>query len=386
MSKKRFGWIKLLITLGLIGGGVYYYQQQTNQTPPPPQYLTEKVKRGTVAQTVLATGSVQASKEVKVGAQVSGEIKQLHVKIGDKVQKGDLLATLDSRSQNNEHQSALANLEASKANFAAAEVKRNEAQKTFNRRQNLNQSGADTKENLDNAKSALEQAKSALEQAKAEVRRNEIAVENSKLSLGHTKVIAPMDGLVIATAVEEGQSVNSAQNSPTLVTIAQTDTMRIKAEIAEADVNKVQAGMPAYFTLLGNPKKRFVTQIASIDPAPLAISNNSSSSDSAVYYYARLLHDNANGELRIGMTTNVVITLAEAKDALIIPMTALQTTPEGETVRVLKNGSAEVQKVETGLDNGVMVEIRSGLNEGDEVIISQELDDNGMPRRGPRMF
>ncbi|MDO4434891.1 MAG: efflux RND transporter periplasmic adaptor subunit [Cardiobacteriaceae bacterium] len=385
MATKRFGFGKLIMLLAL-AGGAYVYHQQQNQAPQQPTYITEMVRRGKIADTVLATGSVQAMKEVKVGAQVSGEISQLPVKIGDRVKKGDLIATIDSRTQQNEQKSALALLEASKAQLSAAEVKRQEAQQTYNRRQNLNQSGAESKESLDSAKSALEQAKSALEQAKSEVRRYEIALANSQLSLSRTRVLAPIDGVVIAVAVEEGQTVNAVQNSPTLVTLAQTDTMRIKAEIAEADVNKISVGMKAYFTLLGNNKRRFETQIESIDPAPLAISNNTSSSDSAVYYYARLLHENDEGLLRMGMTANVVITIEEAEHALLIPMTAVQNTAEGESVQVVDNGIARSQIIETGLNDGVMVEVKSGLKEGDAVVVSQNRQGTPNMPRTPRMF
>ena len=221
-----------------------------------------------------------------------------------------------------------------------------------------------------------------------------MSLDNAGVTLGYTNVTAPMDGIVISVAVEKGQAVNAVQDSPTLVTIAQTDTMTVEAEIAEADVGELQPGMPAYFTLLGTNKTRYDGVLKSIDPAPLATSNSTTTAtvaaaattETAIYYYGKMDVPNPQGRLRIGMTANMVITVGEAKNVLLIPMTALQTRKDGkgEEVLVAENGKTRAQPVKTGLEDGVNVEILEGLSEGEEVVVSTAVSGaGGLPKGGP---
>ena len=195
-----------------------------------------------------------------------------------------------------------------------------------------------------------------------------------------------MDGVVISVAVEKGQTVNAVQDSPTLVTIAQTNTMTVEAEIAEADVGAVQPGMAAYFTLLGADKTRFEGKLKSIDPAPLATSKNttsasSSSNDTAVYYYGKMDVPNPDGKLRIGMTANMVINVREAKGVLTIPMTALQTNAQGEDeVQVMAaDGKPQPRVVKLGINDGVNTEVVTGLKAGEQVVVSSGSGEGSIP-------
>ena len=376
-----------LVVLLALGAGSFWYWQASRKPADDNggiKYITAPVAKGDIAHTVLASGSLQPLKSVKVGAQVSGEISALYVQIGDQLKQGDPVAEIDASTQQNTRDSAAASLASSKAALTSAQAKLREAQQNFNRQQSLVKKGAAAQETLDAAQATLKAAQSSVEQAKADIRRNQLELDNAGLRLGYTNVTAPMDGVVISVAVEKGQTVNAVQDSPTLATIAQTKTMTVEAEIAEADVGDVKPGMKAYFTLLGADKTRYEGTLKSIDPAPLATSKNTtttaSSSDTAVYYYGKMDVPNPDGKLRIGMTANMVIAVEEAKGVLTIPMTALQTNDKGgDEVRVMIDGKPQPRVVKLGINDGVNTEIKEGLKEGEEVVISSGSGEGSIP-------
>ena len=393
MLRKQSGraGMRFLVILVLLaaGGYVWWHFRAKPDEAGAIKYITAVVKKGDIAQTVLASGSIQPFKSVKVGAQVSGEISALSVKIGDKVKTGDPIAEIDASTQQNTRDSAAASLASSKAALTAAQAKLREAQQNFNRQQEMVKKGAAARESLDAAQATLKSAQSAVDQAKADIRKSQLELDNAGLRLGYTSVTAPMDGVVISVAVEKGQTVNAVQDSPTLVTLAQTNTMTVEAEIAEADVGAVQPGMAAYFTLLGADKTRYEGKLKSIDPAPLATSKNtttttSSSNDTAVYYYGKMDVPNADGKLRIGMTANMVINVREAKGVLTIPMTALQTNSAGaDEVQVMgADGKPQPREVKLGINDGVNTEVTEGLKEGEQVVVSSGTGESSMPMPG----
>ncbi|MBV7434003.1 efflux RND transporter periplasmic adaptor subunit [Cardiobacteriaceae bacterium TAE3-ERU3] len=366
----RKKWLFILLII-VIAASWKYYQYRAEQNAPPP-YLTAAVTRGDIESSVLASGSLEAAKQVDVGAQVSGEISTLSVAIGDVVKAGDLIAEIDASSQINSRNTAQAQLQSQEAGLQSAQAALNEAQQAYDRQRALLRRGAVAKEAVEKANAALQSAKASVEQAKAAVETSRIELNNAGLNLGHTSVTAPIDGTVIAVLVGQGQTVNAVQDVPTLVKIAQTDTMVVKPEIAEADISKVRAGMPAYFSLIGNPARRFDSTLKSIDPAPLSVSNNSKSSDGAVYYYGKMDAANPDNLLRIGMTANVTIITAQAHDVLLVPLTAITPNEQGQdSVQVLVNGEPQSRQVTIGIEDGVNAQVLDGLTEGEEVIISQ---------------
>ena len=377
--------MRFLVVLVLLAAGGYAWWHFREKPPEAGaiKYITAEAKKGDIAQTVLASGSLQPFKSVKVGAQVSGEISALAVQIGDRVKTGDPIAEIDASTQQNTRDSAAAALASSKAAQTAAQAKLREAQQNFNRQQELVKKGAAARETLDAAQATLKSAQSAVEQAKADIRKSQLELDNAGLRLGYTSVTAPMDGVVISVAVEKGQTVNAVQDSPTLVTIAQTNTMTVEAEIAEADVSAVQPGMAAYFTLLGADKTHYEGKLKSIDPAPLATSKNTTSSastETAVYYYGKMDVPNPDGKLRIGMTANMVINVREAKGVLTIPMTALQTNASGEDeVQVMVGGQPQPRVVKLGINDGVNTEVVTGLKAGEQVVVSSGTGEGSIP-------
>ncbi|MGL6430671.1 efflux RND transporter periplasmic adaptor subunit [Aeromonas caviae] len=199
----------------------------------------------------------------------------------------------------------------------------------------------------------------------------EIAVDTARVNLGYTRILAPLSGTVVAMPVEEGQTLNASQSTPTLLKIAQLDTMTVEARISEADVIKVRVGMPVYFTILGNSQRRFEGSLRAIEPAPDTINDDdttSSSDSSAIYYHGLFEVPNQDGQLRISMTAQVYLVVARLKDALVIPAIALQ----GDQVRVVDDGGRiSLRRVKVGLNNKVDAQILSGLSTGERVIVSE---------------
>lgn len=333
-----------------------------------------KVVYGNIAETVLATGKLEAFKKVEVGAQVSGQIEKMYVSIGDTVQNGQILAEIDPRTWHNQLDTAQARLSGDLAQLNSKKAQLTQAKQELARQKALYEVGAVAEKTLQAAQTAYQNANDDLTQIKEQIKQSQINVDTAKLNLGYTKLIAPIDGTVIAAPAEAGQTLNANQNTPNVVIIAQLDKMTVKAEISEADVVRVKPNMPAYFTLLGNQEKKYQATLRRIDPAPQAVSDNGSiSANSAIYYYGLFDVPNPDGVLRIGMTANVVISVQEAKQVLVIPLNMLPqpVNQKTQTVNVLQeNGDIQARQVTLGINDGVLVEVKEGLKEGEEVVLS----------------
>lgn len=335
------------------------------------RYVTEPVKRGNIESTVLATGILQPYKSVLVGAQASGQISKLFVDIGDHVKKGDIIAEIDPRTQENKLKNVEAQIAETKAAQKSITASLDLAKMEFSRQAQMLKDGATSRQLYDSAKNKVATVSAQLEQSKAQLKRLDIALEDAKLELGYTKVTSPIDGVIVNVRVEEGNTLNASMSSPTIATVSQVDKMLLKAEISEADVTKVKPGMRAWFTLVGNSVKKYDTKLDSVDPAPVGVSDGTSSS-SAVYYYGRFTTPNEDGSIKINMTANVNIVLGEAKDVLVVPALALEKSVEEvkNSVKVMNaDGTIKSQPVEIGLTDGINVEIKSGLTEGQKIVL-----------------
>ncbi len=389
-----FGGLCVLILI--FAGWKIFYSSET-ATPP---VITTKVVRMDLEENVLATGTLEASKMVSVGAQVSGQIKSLKVALGDKVQKDQLVAEIDSLTQQNNLLNAQAALQNVRAQFLAAQATLKETEAAFLRQKAMRVHDATSKEKYQAAEASFESAKASVAALEAQIKSAEIAVDTAKVNLGYTNIKAPIDGTVVAIVTEEGQTVNAAQQAPTIIKLAQLDTMTINAKISEADITRVSIGQKVHFTILGEPDHEYEATLRAIEPAPDSISDSSTSSSSsasssstaAIYYNGLFDVPNEDGKLRISMTAEVNIILGEAKGALSIPRTALgKINADGSsTVRVLgADGKQEERKVHVGINNNVNVEIKDGLTEGENVVVSESLNKTGessssvAPRRPP---
>ena len=391
--KKRF-----FILLGLLvaaGAAYYFFSSNSKQETT---YLTESVTRGNVEKTVVASGSVESVNEVDVGAQASGKITKLYVKLGQEIKKGEMIADIDSTTQINTLNTKKAALVSYQAQLKAKKTAYDVALSSYNRLSKLYTQKATSLDSVNTAKSTLDNAKAEMEAIEANIKQAEIEVNTAETNVGYTKITAPMDGTVISVPVSEGQTVNANQTTPTIVTIADLSKMKIKPEISEGDITKVKAGQEVSFTILSDSQTVYHSVIDSVDPANTttsdssstsSLSSSSSSTTSAIYYYANVLIDNPDRTLRIGMTTENNIKIANAKDVLLVSNMAIQKRDGKSFVNVLNDkNQPEPREVGTGVQNDFKTEIKSGLNEGEKVIVSQVANGEqvGSMPRGPRMF
>ena len=393
--KKRFF---ILLGLAVAAGASYYFFSSNNKQETT--YLTESVTRGNVEKTVVASGSVESVNEVDVGAQASGKITKLYIKLGQEIKKGEMIADIDSTTQINTLNTKKAALVSYQAQLKAKKTAYDVALSSYNRLSKLYTQKATSLDSLNTAKSTLDNAKAEMEAIEANIKQAEIEVNTAETNVGYTKITAPMDGTVISVPVSEGQTVNANQTTPTIVTIADLSKMKIKPEISEGDITKVKAGQEVSFTILSDSQTVYHSVIDSVDPANTTTSDSSSTSSStssssssstssAIYYYANVLIDNPDRTLRIGMTTENNIKIANAKDVLLVSNMAIQKRDGKSFVNVLNDkNQSEPREVETGVQSDFHTEIKSGLNEGEKVIVSQVANGEkvGSMPRGPRMF
>ncbi|MBU6951975.1 efflux RND transporter periplasmic adaptor subunit [Hahella sp. HN01] len=366
--------VVIFVVLAAVG-----WNAQSWFEPEPVEYVTAPVEKRDIEQTVLATGVLEGAKQVAVGAQVTGQLKSMNVSVGDRVAKGQLLAEIDPVLQRNELSRAMAELKNAKASRRSREAMLRYYELEFKRQREMNAQAAASVSELENARAQLESAKADIEALEAQISQAEIQVETAKANLGFTKIVAPMDGVVIATKFEQGQTLVSTQEAPTLLILANLDTMTVKAQISEADVTKVKSGQEANFTVLGDPDRQYNGVLRTIKLAPDNISDNGSVSNSttAVYYSGVLEAPNSDYSLRVAMTAQVSIIINRQSQTLSIPISALDPDQEisgaEHKVRVLVNGQPEDRTIETGIRDNVYVQVLSGLNDGDNVILGDSL-------------
>lgn len=383
-------------TLGVIVLALLGYTAYNFMKVEPPTYMTAMPRVMDIKQQVYATGTLAGKVEVDVGAQVSGQIKKLYVKKGDKVRAGDLLCEIDPEIQQNDLRRAEAEEKLIQAQIKSKEAQIEMLEAEHLRQQNLLKRDATSKQNAQQAKADYYMALADLEALKAQYDQAVVSVDDAKTNLSYTRIVAPMDGTVFAIPVEEGQTVNANQTTPTILRLANLDTMTVEAEISEADVVKVTPGMNCQFTIMGMPKRFFNAQLQSIDPAPASAetetsSSSSSSTSEAIYYNALLDVDNPEGILRIDMTAEVVITIAEASQAKAIPISAVQNEDEDSAVVFQLSAdrlTVTPVRVKLGIRDEQYVQV---LNEdfdtsipliiGDDVATAAK---NISPQRGPK--
>ncbi|MCU9999063.1 efflux RND transporter periplasmic adaptor subunit [[Pasteurella] aerogenes] len=387
MTKKHF--FLLFIVIVALAAGYFYYGNKNDKTIT---YLTETVQRGNLQKTVIATGTIRAYNRVEVGAQVSGKIEKIYVTLGQKVKTGDLIAQIDSSTQQNTLDTATAKLASYQAQLKAKKVAYSVAKSSYDRLAKLYAKKSVSLDEFESAKDTLATAEAAIEEIDASIKQAEIEVNDAKTNLGYTKIVAPIDATIISIPVSEGQTVNANQTTPTIVQVADLSKVLIKPEISEGDITKVTAGMEVKFSTLSDPDKIYQATIDSVDPAMTTLTDNeyteSVSDTNAVYYYANVVVENPDNNLRIGMTTQNTITIADVKNTLLIPTMTLKKQNNKVFVNVLTTANqVEQREVQIGLNDDMNTQILSGLTEGEKVVSSQVAAGETVGTvRGPRMF
>ncbi len=404
MPKRKTRLIRIamvIAVLAVLGIGVKWLWFPSAQAP---SYVTAPVTVADIEQTVIATGTLEAINLVSVGAQVSGRVVSLKVDVGAVVESGQLIAEIDSLPQQNTLLNAEAGVRTTQAQRLARVAALKQAELAFARQQQMMAADATPRAEFESAEATLAATRADIAALDAQLAQGKIQVDTARLNLGYTKITAPIDGTIVAVVTREGQTVNANQSAPTIVKLAQLDTLTVKAQISEADVPKVKAGQNVWFTILGEPDQRYYATLRAVEPAPESIASESSGSSSgtstseAVYYNGLFDVPNPDGKLRIAMTAQVNVVLAEAKAALTIPSSALAPVEGGgararagrgdgaraaaaedagapadqRSVRILdEDGNAVTRTVRVGINNNVSAQILEGLGEEDRVITGE---------------
>ena len=314
----RWGFIAAAVLL--LALSVYLYMHFSSKGGQE-TLQTADVTRGDIEVTISAAGKITPKEEVAVGAQVSGQLEKLYVDVGDTVEAGDLLAQIDATIattsvQANEAQ--LKELRASrKQQQASLELLKSEA----DRATMLFEADAMAKADYEAALANYQIAQGKLEAIDAQIERQASTLKADMASLEFTKIYAPISGTVVSLEAVEGQTLNANQTAPTILTIADLTTMTVETDVSEADVLRINKDQPAWFTTLGDSEYRWQTSVRQVLPTPEVLND-------VVLYKALLDVDNPEGRLRSEMTAQVFFVVGSAKDAVLVPVTALQAAPD----------------------------------------------------------
>ncbi|MGN7439581.1 efflux RND transporter periplasmic adaptor subunit [Pseudomonas lactis] len=352
-------------------------------TPGRDALTTVTVTRADIENSVTALGTLQPRRYVDVGAQASGQIRKIHVEAGDQVQEGQLLVEIDPATQKAKLDASRYAIENLQAQLQEQKAQHQLARQKYQRQQRLSAGNATREEDVQTAQAELRATQARVEMFQAQIRQAQASLRSDEAELGYTRIYAPMTGTVVAVDARVGQTLNAQQQTPLILRIAKLSPMTVWAEVSEADIGHVKPGMSAYFTTLSGGSRRWtstVRQILPIPPKPLneTQSNGSPSSTSksgtgrVVLYTVLLDVDNADNALMAEMTTQVFFVASQVKNALTVPVAALQGTPgsEAQIARVVaKNGAIEDREVRLGISDRLRVEVLGGLNEGDHLLI-----------------
>ena len=323
--------LAIAVALALGGSGYAAWNGWSDTQAPARQYASAVVQRGDLEDAVTATGILQPRDYVDVGTQVSGQLKKLHVEIGSVVKAGQLLAEIDPTVYLSRVDADRAQLRTQEAQLADRQAQLALAEQQHQRQSNLMRENATTQDAVDTAAAALRSAQAQIGVLKAQMEQTRSSLRGDEANLNYTKVYAPMSGTVVAQSAKQGQTLNANQSAPVIVRIADLSTMTVQSQVSEADVSKLKVGQEVYFTTLGSQTKRWSGQLRQINPTPEVVNN-------VVLYNALFDVENADRALMTQMTAQVFFVVAQAKDAVLVPVSALRPVA-GERRRTAEGDS-----------------------------------------------
>jgi HlyD family secretion protein len=362
-----------------------------------PEFRTDPVTRGDIQQTVTATGTVNAVTNVQVGTQVSGTIKTLYVDFNSRVKKGQLIAQIDPSTFESQVQQAQANLLSAQANLEKARTALANDKKTFDRNKELFSKNLISQSDLDTAETNYQTDKAQVDLTKAQIEQAKASLDYAKQNLAYTKIVSPVDGVVISRNVDVGQTVAASFQTPTLFTIAQDLTkMQIDTNVAESDIGVVKVGQDVEFNVDAYPDTTFHGKVWQIRQAPITVQN-------VVTYDVVIQVNNRDLKLMPGMTANVTIIITTRHDVLRVTNAAMRfrfsekqagtgssgaADKKGPSIWVLENGKPKRVGITPGISDGNYTEVVSGdLKEGQQAIVEVLRKGKGPSTpAGPRMF
>ena len=361
LNRKTVG---IVLAVVAVAGVAVYFMLHGGKSQVQVNFETAKVEKATIGSSITATGTIEAVTTVEVGTQVSGIIDKIYVDYNSPVKRGQVIAELDKTNLVSELNSANSNLQGARSDL-------NYQQANYNRQRTLFEKGLISANDFESARLALEQAQSVLSQ------RQE-AVNKARTNLGYATITSPIDGIVLSKAVEEGQTVASSFNTPTLFTIVKDMTdMRVIADVDEADIGEVREGQRVTYTVDAYPNEVFqgtVTQVR----------NEATTTNNVVTYEVVISAPNPDLKLKPGLTANVTVYTLEQPNVVSVPSKALRFTPTKEMLQpgqkivdcnakkklwVREGNTFKAYGVSVGISNGTRTQIVSGIKEGTEVIV-----------------
>ncbi len=377
LSKKNKRAIIISILLLLIAAGAAGWFLNNNKVEQ--RLPTAKVQRGNLQERVTATGTLNPKNYVDVGAQISGQLIHLHVEVGSDVEAGQLLAEIDARVLEANVAASRAQLRAQAAQLRDRKAQLKLASLHYQRQKMLRKDEAVTEEAVQQAEASFLSSRAQVDQLEAQIEQNQSSLEANEANLEYARILAPISGTVVSIKARQGQTLNANQQAPIILQIADLTQMRVETQVSEADISRLYVGMPAYFTTLGSQGQRWQGKLLRIEPTPV-VENN------VVLYNAPFDVENLEGKLLPQMTAQVFFIVAEAKNALLVPMAALQRVkPNLYTATVLhSDGRQEQRSVKLGVTDRIQAEVLEGLNEG-EALLLQAAGAQKSANRTPRI-
>jgi membrane fusion protein, macrolide-specific efflux system len=369
--KSRLSKTIVLVTLvTAMAGGWYWYSNASQEPQETNQPIT--VIRGNIEEVVTSQGKLEAKQYVDVGTQVSGQLKAIHVDIGDSVTKGQLLAEIDPRVYQAQLEAGEAKLNSLRAQLNQQKAEAVLAEQNLKRNQNLIAVNAVSQQALQETESQAAVAKAQVDSIIAQVQETESNLKASRTNLGYTKIYAPMAGTVTTLPTKEGQTLNANQTAPVVLQVANLDIMTVRAQVAEADVSRLKENMPAYFITLGNNERRWPGKVRQVLPTPQIVND-------VVLYDVLIDVKNEGHKLMTGMTTQVFFIFGKAENALVIPAEVLTRRAEREDsdkgkayrVAVVTETGREQRVIHVGLQTRTQAEVVDGLKEGEKIAVNR---------------
>ncbi|MBF6630606.1 MAG: efflux RND transporter periplasmic adaptor subunit [Comamonas sp.] len=317
-------WIGAVAVAGAVGG--YWYWQKQQQANAKPVYITEEVKRGNLSLTVLANGTLQPTRTVNVGSELSGTVRSVLVDVNDTVKKGQVLVELDADKLQ-------AQMSRSKASVASAQARLQQSQATFKETRanfarleevhRISGGKVPSAAEMDAGRASVERATADEAAARASVDDARAALKTDETNLSKSAIKSPIDGVILTRTVDPGNAVAASLQAVTLFTVAEDlQKLRLEVSVDEADIGQVQAGQRASFTVSAHPSRTYPAKVTRVD-------FGSTKTDNVVTYLARLEVRNEDLSLRPGMTASATIRSNERNDVVLVPNAALRFTPVG---------------------------------------------------------
>lgn len=373
-------WLPIVcgLALAVAVGGAWVTMASTS---PQENLPLETIGTGDIEKVVLVTGVLKPAVQVNVGAQVNGQLRKLYVRQGEKVQKGQLLAEIDPTLQESDLNNTRAQLASAKAQKLSAQATLLRYRQELNRQSMMLRDGSGVRSEYEQARAQYDAQVQQIDVSDAQIVQAEMAVKTAQANLSYTRIVAPIDGEVLGIVTREGQTIVSSQTAPTILVLADLDTMQVQTRISEADVQKIRPGQPLRFYVIANPDKRYTGTMGFVQPAPQEALEapgeggmGGNQQAMAVYYTGTFEVPNAERELKTSMTAQVFIQTAEAKNVLRVPVAALGQALDTEryTITTVEDGKTRTRTIRIGINDRQYAEVLEGLQAGDRVVLAQD--------------